>query len=70
MVTTLLSKSQTLPFSSRFDEENDKYYLINNEDGAMKVVNKNGDFIKTFNVKLTGQVGYEDRIRMAQNVTS
>ena len=55
-------------FSFRYDDEKDKYYLINNETGQSVQVHKTGDFIKEFDASLTGTVDYNQRVLKAQNV--
>ncbi|EGR27672.1 hypothetical protein IMG5_191370 [Ichthyophthirius multifiliis] len=43
-----------------------KFYLLNNETGLKTQVHKTGEYIKKFNEKLTGQVGYKERIEKAK----
>lgn len=49
--------------------DTDKYYLINNVTGVKTRVNKTGEYIKRFNVLMTGRVGYDERVRLAAGVT-
>lgn len=44
------------------DLETDKYYLIDNVTAEVKQINKNGDYIKKFNIDLTGKATYSERI--------
>lgn len=44
------------------DLETDKYYLIDNVTAEVKQINKNGDYIKKFNIDLTGKANYSERM--------
>ncbi|CAD8127366.1 unnamed protein product [Paramecium sonneborni] len=48
------------------DMETDKYYLIDNVTAEVKQINKNGDYIKKFNIELTGKANYSERVAKAQ----
>ena len=44
------------------------YHLVDNDTGNSIRCEKNSDFRKKFNVELTGQVGYDERVKKAANV--
>ncbi|CAD8211918.1 unnamed protein product [Paramecium pentaurelia] len=48
------------------DMETDKYFLIDNVTAEVKQINKNGDYIKKFNIELTGKANYSERVAKAQ----
>ncbi|KAL4438836.1 hypothetical protein ABPG74_016556 [Tetrahymena malaccensis] len=48
-----------------FDMDTGKHYLLNNVTGEKKRVNKTGEYIKKFNVNLTGQVNHDQRVAAA-----
>lgn len=64
-----INSSFSLYSPHRYDEEKDKYYLINNATGQMLRVHKTGDFIKEFDASLTGAVDYNERVGRAQKVS-
>jgi len=47
------------------DMETDKYFLIDNVTAEVKQINKNGDYIKKFNIELTGKANYSERVAKA-----
>jgi hypothetical protein len=47
------------------DVQQDRFYLLNNNSGAMTRVNSNTEYVKEFDAALTGQVGYRDRVEYA-----
>jgi hypothetical protein len=48
--------------------ETGNYYLLNNETGKRKRVNKTGEYIKKFNVNMTGKLSYTDRLTKANGL--
>lgn len=48
--------------------ETDKYFLIDNVTAEVKQINKNGDYIKKFNIELTGKASYSERVEKANGV--
>lgn len=47
------------------DMETDKYFLIDNVTAEVKQINKNGEYIKKFNIELTGKANYSERVAKA-----
>ena len=42
--------------------------MVENETGITKHINKNGEYIKKFNVELTGRVNHDERVALAKGV--